>query len=169
MGMTEKIVEDNLDFLCEQYGFNYTFAEFENYLNTNIGIDTYSYHNEYGCFTITNFAARGEIDYICLDNIQSLKDFLCPKYPDEWSTYNKELMQYLKVQYLEERGKHEINIFNTEPEIWEKHRRKFGFLKIPFFWGSNKQVFKALAEVIEAQIEKNGSFFGIKVKSDDRS
>lgn len=37
------------------------------------------------------------------------------------------------------------------------------FLGIPFFWGTDKQVLCALAEVIETQIQKQGSFFGIKV------
>lgn len=80
--MTEKNVKDVLDFLCERYRMMYTYAEFEHYLGTNACIETYNYHNKYGCFTISNVAVRGEIDFYHLNSIDQLKDFLCSTPPE---------------------------------------------------------------------------------------
>lgn len=133
--MTEKIVKDALDFLCKDYGLNYAFQRFEKYPFGNWCVDMYSFYNESGCFSVYNLTQRDEVDFY---------------YARKFSSNIDEL-----------KGK-SISIESVEKDIWEKHR-KTGFLKIPFFWGSNKQVFRALAEVIKAQIDKHGEFFGIKV------
>lgn len=133
--MTEKTVKDALDFLCKQYGLNYSFQRFEKHPFGNWCADMYSFYNESGCFSIYNLIQRDEIDFYFAkkfsNNITELKE---------------------KIVLIE----------SVEKDIWERHK-KTGFLKLPFFWGSNKQVIRALAEVIKAQIEKTGQFFGIKV------
>ena len=158
--MTEKQVKDALKFLCVKYKMNYTFAEFENYMGTNANIETYNYYNKYGCFTIANVAVRGDVDYYHLDSIDQLKDILFSRPPNLGVLTSKNEKQY--KEYANNILKYKLRIYDFEPEIWQKHR-KSGFLKIPFFWGSEKQILQALADVIEAQIEKNCSFFGIKV------
>lgn len=149
--MNERTIKEVLDFLSIGYGLKYTFSKFENYLGTNLSIDTYSYHNENGCFTITNFAVRGEIEYLRLDNVYSLKDYLFSKYSGNNNLDNEELRRY-----YDEKLNHKIRIFDYEPAIWKKHRLKL-------FFGRHKTELQALAEVIQAQIDKHGEFFGIKV------
>lgn len=90
---------------------------------------------ESGCFSVYNLTQRDEVAF-----------YFSRKFSDN-------------IDELKEKS---ISIESVEKDIWEKHR-KTGFLKIPFFWGSNMQVFRALAEVIKTQIEKYGSFFEISV------
>lgn len=133
--MTEKNVKDALDFLCKDYGLKYTFQKFEKYPFGNWCVDMYSFYNESGCFSVYNLTQRDEVAF-----------YFSRKFSDN-------------IDELKEKS---ISIESVEKDIWEKHR-KTGFLKIPFFWGSNMQVFRALAEVIKTQIEKYGSFFEISV------
>lgn len=140
--MREQIVKDALDFLCEDYEFHYRFAQFENYLNQHLPIMTYSYYNENGCFTITEFEPRHEVTYLHLDTVDSVKEYF------SWN-YSKKLQR-------------EVNIFDIEPDIWNRRGKICGIPNL-FFWGSDKKILKALAEVIQVQIEKNGAFFEIKV------
>lgn len=151
---TEEKVKKYLWFLIEKYGMSYVREDFEVWDGWEKG--TYSFYNDNGCFTIEQSDPRDGVGYFRLDSIHSLKDFVLSEPPD-----NEEEQR----QYVDERRKHYeyINIFDVEPEIWEKHKRS-GFLKMPFFWGSAKQVLRGLAEVIETQIQKTGQFFGIKVK-----
>lgn len=149
--MTEKTAKDALRFLCDKYGMNYTFAEFENYLGTNISIETYSYHNENGCFTITNFAARGEVEYLHFNSVGLLKNYLFSEYLGDWNLNNDKLRKY-----YDEKLSHKIRIFEYEPEIWKKH-------KVKTFFGGYKKELNILAEVIQTQIDKHSEFFGIKV------
>ena len=135
-------------------------GEYEDYLGTNAVLLTYSYYNEFGCFTIAHVPVRGEVTYYRLDSIDQITDIILrhdlnlgvitPKNEKKFREHSQNIL------------KHELSIFDFEPEIWAKHR-KTGFLKIPFSWGTDKQILKALADVIKTQIEKYGSFFGIKV------
>lgn len=93
---------------------------------------------------------RGEVDYIRLSSIDSLKGYLFSNYSGD-RLNNEELRRY-----YDEKLSHKINIFEYEPEIWKKH-------KIKLFFGGYKKEFQVLAEVIETQIQKTGQFFGIKV------
>ncbi len=157
---TEEQVKNILGFLCLKYKMNYSLGEYENYLGTNAVLLTYSYYNEFGCFTIAHVPVRGEVTYYRLDSIDQITDIILrhdlnlgvitPKNEKKFREHSQNIL------------KHELSIFDFEPEIWAKHR-KTGFLKIPFSWGTDKQILKALADVIKTQIEKYGSFFGIKV------
>lgn len=139
--MTELIVKSNLSFLIEKYEMFYIRKDFK--INDSLVTETYSFYNENGCFTISNFSPRGEVDYIRLDGINSLK-------------------KYLSLDYNEKR-KFIIDITSVEKEIWSKHS-KLLFFKNPLFWLNSRNVLKALAEVIETEIKKTGQFYGIKVK-----
>lgn len=141
--MDEKIIKKYFGFLNDKYKMAYDCGSFDNYLGRAAAILTYSYYNEFGCFTIANVPVVGDVMYYRLKCVDHIPKFIVSG-------------DYDTSQF-------KLDIFNYEPEIWEKHR-KSGFLKIPFFWGSEKQVLRALAEVIETQIQKYGSFFGIKVK-----
>lgn len=153
--MTEENVRKSLDFLCLKYNMSYSLGEYENYLKRNAWLFTYSYYNDFGCFTITNIPVVGDVSYYRLDSIYQISDILLDTDAlDENPEADKIYSDNIK--------KHTLSIFDFEPEIWEKHK-KTAFLGIPFFWGTDKQVLRALAEVIETQIQKQGSFFGIKV------
>ncbi len=135
-------VKKYLSFLSDKYKMTYAFGEFDNYLGRNVAILTYSFYNEFGCFTIATVPAVGDVMYYHLKSVDHIPKLIV--------SGDYDLNQFV------------LNVFDYEPEIWEKHRRS-GFLKIPFFWGSEKQILRALAEVIEIQIQKHDSFFGIKV------
>ena len=97
-------------------------------------VDTHSFFNESGCFTIQIIFQR-EINFW---------------YSSQFSTEMEELC---------ESG---INVSLTEPQIWAKHE-KLLFFKNPFFWDNYDKVLIALAEVIKTHLEKNNEFFGIQV------
>ena len=158
--MTEEKVKNILGFLCLKYKMNYSFVEYENYLGTNADLLTYSYYNEFGCFTIAHVPVRGDVMYYRLDSIDQITDIILTHPLDLGVLTQKNEKKYR--EYSDNISKHKLSIFDFEPEIWAKHR-KTGFLKIPFFWGTDKQILQALAVVIETQIKKYGSFFGIKV------
>lgn len=158
--MDEEKVKEILGFLRSKYKMTYNFCEFENYLGSNAAIQIYSYYNEFGCFAVANVPVRGEVMYYRLDSVNQIKDVIlsCPPNLGVLTHQNEKLYR----EYFANISKHELHIFDFEPEIWERHR-KTGFLKIPFFWGTDTQILQALADVIETQIKKSGSFFGIKV------
>ena len=136
--MTEKKVKDALDFLCTEYGMEYALVEFKKYLSTNATLKTYNYYNNYGCFTISNLEARGEVDYVRLDNITLLAD-------------------YVSLSSIEKQ-KYNIDITSIEKEIWNKYNT---------FWLTDRKILRILSEVINKQIEESGEFFGIKVNKKD--
>lgn len=158
--MDEEKVKGILGFLCSKYKMTYDFSEFENYLGTNATIQIYSYYNGFGCFSVANVPVRGEVMYYRLDSIDQIKDIILSRPPNlgVLTQQNEKLYR----EYFDNISKHKLQIFDFEPEVWDKYR-KTGFLKIPFFLGTDKQILQALAAVIETQIKKGGSFFGIKV------
>ncbi|MCL2062200.1 MAG: hypothetical protein FWH03_06230 [Firmicutes bacterium] len=73
-------VEKLFEFLVKDYGLKYSFQRFENCFDGGWLVDTYSYYNEKGCFTISNVCQRGEWDHYYADrfseNWESLKQSL---------------------------------------------------------------------------------------------
>lgn len=138
----EKIIIKNLFFLCSKYNMEYSCSTFENYLGTNFTLDTYNFYNENGCFSILNIEQRGDLNFACFDGIEFLK-------------------KYVEITF-KCRHVYKIDVETKESSIWRKHQ-KVGMIKNPFFWWSKKKIFRALAEVIEAQIQKTGYFYGIKI------
>lgn len=142
--MTEEQVKETLDFLVKEYDLKYDYQQFENCPFGNWCTETYSYYNDYGCFTITKLLARDDVEYVRLKNIELLKTYMCSSYS--------------------ERLKSQIDITSVEHDIWEKHKKRSIFKG--YFW-SDKKYLNILSEVIRTQIGKRGEFFGIKVKNND--
>ena len=55
-----KVVLYYLGFLKDEYDFNFAFQTFNKYNGFCGPIDTYSFYNTYGCFTLLNIVQRGE-------------------------------------------------------------------------------------------------------------
>jgi len=138
--MTEEQVKKHLSFLIQKYNMKYARQDFKNH--DPMITETYSFYNENGCFTISNLAQRGDVDYIYLDNIELLKDYMFSSYSEKQKSY--------------------INITSAEKQIWDKYESGRLFKKI-FFWNNTNKVLSALAEVIEEQIIKSGQFYGVKI------
>ncbi len=154
--MNETIIKNSLDFLIAEYGFKYEKLGYDNCFNEGVGAFAYNYYNDNGCFTIGHMPVYGDVDYLKFDNIDQLDEFFEPIY------YKKKLDDKQLGRCISERYSHILNIYNYEPQIWESHEKLLWF-KNPFAWISSKKTLRVLAEVIRAQIEKDGQFFGIKV------
>ncbi|MCL2817089.1 MAG: hypothetical protein FWD39_01715 [Clostridiales bacterium] len=158
----EDVVKKYLSFLVEKYGMSYDHREFKDYSPGGLGyIATYSFCNKSGCFTIIIMPQTDDgVDYVRLDSIHSLKNYIL------WLTADNKEEREKHKQCCKEKQVHGINVFDVEPEIWEKYEKEFLFfknLKNPFFGWDYRNIPRALAEVIETQIQKTGQFFGIKV------
>jgi hypothetical protein len=139
--MNEEQVKKYLGFLNEKYHMNYIYNVFDNYLGTNAILQTFTFYNNYGCFVIHDVPVKGEVEYVCLDDIKMLN-----KYGNKPSSVKKQV----------------IDVSSVKKEIWERYQ-KIGPFKNPFFWTNNNSVLKVLAKVIEKQIQETGKFYGIKV------
>lgn len=143
--MNETIIKNSLDFLITEYGFKYEKLGYDNCFNEGVGAFAYNYYNDNGCFTIGHIPVYGDVDYFRFKSLSQLN-----KYYE------------LRQSGLNTIENYKINIYNYEPQIWESHEKLLWF-KNPFAWISSKKTLRVLAEVIRAQIEKDGQFFGIKV------
>jgi hypothetical protein len=128
-------IDKQFDFLVNDYGLKHVYQEFNNCYGGNWQVFTHSYYNDSGCFTIHNLPQRGELDFYYAKEFSKVRENLC---------------------------EHLIDVSSIEKEILDKHF-KILFFRNPFFWWSRSKVLKALAEVIKAEINKKGEFFGIKV------
>lgn len=146
--MKEKIIKNIFGFLISEYNFKYHYEKFSIY--QPMITETYSFYNNTGSFTISELAQRDEMEYIVLDNINLLYDFLQSTY-----TTNFDTDYYKSKKYFYERNKHYINIFEAEPQIWKKYHIKIFYTK--------KRELKILSKIIRLQISKYNSFFGIQV------
>ena len=66
-------------FLIEDYNLKYKYQEFRNCYNGNWIIETYSYYNDTGCFTIHHLMQRGEIDCYYSPTISEIREELTIK------------------------------------------------------------------------------------------
>lgn len=121
--------------LAQKKNLSYQFQEFKNCFGGDWVVWTYSLYNDSGCFTVSYWTQREEVDFY---------------YAEKFSTDRKELCAK------------PINVFEAEQEIWRKNKRIWIFNN-PFFYCSPKRIIKALIEVINSLIEKNNEFFGIKL------
>ena len=63
-----KLILKHLGFLTYEYGMEFIFQTFEEYFGFNGPIDTYSFYNKNGCFTIHNIVQRGEWGWFTSEN-----------------------------------------------------------------------------------------------------
>ncbi|MBQ3215078.1 MAG: hypothetical protein IJB11_03060 [Oscillospiraceae bacterium] len=128
-------------FLIEDFKLEYRHQEFDKCYGGNWTVNTHSFYNESGCFTIYSLVQHGgELDFY---------------YAPVFSTNLEELCDKL------------VDISSIEKEVWKKHT-KFGVFPRPFFWLNNRKVLEALSEVLSAHINKHGEFFGIKVEKNNK-
>lgn len=55
-----KVVLKHLNFLIDTYHMSFFFQTFDEYKGFYGPINTYSFYNDYGCFSIVHFVQRGE-------------------------------------------------------------------------------------------------------------
>ena len=127
-------IEELFDFLIKDYGLIYKHQKFTNCYGGNWVVETHSFYNESGCFTIYVEFQRGTYFY----------------FSSKFSTNYEELSE------------RELDISLIEPEIWNK-RERFLFFKNPFWWWCDNKVLKTLAEVLKVHLAKGNDLFGIQV------
>jgi len=93
-------IEKMFDFLVKDYRLNYKFQKFNNCFNGNWYVETFSYYNASGCFTIHNLCQRGEIDCYYAKSISCIRENL-----------------------LEKR----LNVRSIGIDIWNKESKRFRF------------------------------------------
>lgn len=120
-----------LEFLVKDYGLNYKQQCYTKCYSGNWIVQTYSFFNESGCFTIHHLLQRDEIDFYYAKSFSNIRRELCER---------------------------EINVYSFEKDIWERYQKKTFFKKEYFVW-SRKKLFQTLVEVIKAQIIKYNQFF----------
>lgn len=128
-------IAELFDFLTKDYNVFYKYQEFTNCYGGYWTVQTHSFYNDSGCFTIYIEVQRG-------------MEFW---YSSQFSIERNELCEKA------------IDVSLIEPQIWEK-REKFCGLKNPFFWWSDNKVLSTLAEALKVHLAKDNEFFGIKVK-----
>ena len=91
LGKTKTILKF-LGFLQLEFGMNFEFQTFDNYYGFAGPVDTYSFYNQNGCFTLHNIVQRGEWGWYISD------EFYC----DQYRLLQTEICQsdYLKKSYL---------------------------------------------------------------------
>ena len=55
-----KLILKFFNFLVQDYGMKFVFQTYSDYYGFFGPIDTYSFYNTYGCFTLLNIVQRGE-------------------------------------------------------------------------------------------------------------
>ena len=127
-------IEELFDFLKKDYNLSYKYQEFTKCYEGNWIVQTHSFYNDSGCFTIYVEIQRG-IEFW---------------YASRFSTERKELCE------------REIDIYSIESGIWDRYA-KFWIFKLPFFWWNENKVLRTLAKVLKVHLAKNNDFFGIRV------
>ena len=124
-------------FLVDEYQLNFSAQIFNGCPFGNWTTETYSFYNETGCFTINYLLGRNEIDF-----------YFSSAFSEDYEKLHEKL----------------LNVWNAEPQIWEKHQKGMFGLKDPFFWWKKKKIIEALAETIRYKIDRTKTFFGVSVK-----
>ena len=127
-------IEELFDFLKKDYNLSYRYQEFINCYGGGWTVQTHSFYNDSGCFTIYIEIQRGMVFW----------------YASRFSTEREELCEKA------------IDVSSIEPEIWDKHERICIF-KDPFFWWKDNKVLRTLAEALKVHLAKDNEFFGIQV------
>ena len=122
--------------LAERFKLDYRYQEFSNCFGGTWFVFSHSLFNESGCFTVHCLPQRSEIDFYYASVFSTDRQRLCEE---------------------------SVDVFATETEIWKKRERVWIFKK-PFYYDSINNTIKVLLEVIKAAGDKEGGFFGIRVK-----
>lgn len=95
-----KILLKYLGFLVDIYQMDFKFQSFSEYLGFWGPIDTYSFYNEYGCFTLFHIVQKGELGWytskkIGTDLLELLKEEIIQTKYTQKNTYF--FRQHIKV------------------------------------------------------------------------
>ena len=102
-------IEKKFEFLVKDFGLKYSYQEFNNCYGGYWCVNTYSYYNESGCFTIHVIPQKGEFDFFFAEKFSMVREELC-KYPINeqsieqgiWNNAKKKfLFEYRKNLYLD--------------------------------------------------------------------
>lgn len=93
--MTEKQVKEALDFLCQKYGMCYDYREKQNYAGYR-DLRCFSYYNKDGCFTITDLTQSDDVEFVCLDDIGLLDNYILSPYSEKLKNIVRILSMSLK-------------------------------------------------------------------------
>ena len=151
--MVRKDIERIFGFLSKDHGLEYSHQGFKKCYGGNWYVDTYSFYNESGCFTIYELSERGEWDFY---------------YAEKYSKSMDELLdQRLCVQsFQQEKWKEYSKAVEEQTAAIEKYVHKFFCGKMFLAeWKAERIMLETLAEVIKTQIEKHGCFFGVKLST----
>lgn len=129
-------IEKMFDFLVTDYGLTYRFQEFRNCYSGNWIVQTYSFYNDSGCFTIHYLPQRDELSYFYSTRFSTVREVLC----------EKEIGENI--------------IYSMEPKVWNKYSKVWLF-KRPFFWYSSNKILRTFAEALKVYLSNNKSFFDI--------
>lgn len=127
-------IEKLFCFLTKNYDLSYKYQEFTNCYGGNWIVQTHSFYNDSGCFTIYIEVQRGISFWYS-------------------SYFSKEREKLCEI---------EIDISSIEPQVWTRYE-KIWIFKRPFFWGNSNKVLCILSEVLKVHLAKNRNFFGIQV------
>ena len=128
-------IEILFDFLKKDYNLSYKYQEFLNCYGGYWTVQTHSFYNDSGCFTIHYLLQKNELDFY---------------YAMRFSTERKELCEKM------------VDICSIEPEIWRKYT-KLGIFNRPFFWWNNNKVLTAFADALKTHLAMKKQFFGIRI------
>lgn len=130
----DAMVEDLFAFLVCEHHLNYEKQHFKNCYGGHWSIDTYSYFNDIGCFTICSLPARDELSFFYSSQFSKNYEELCENYAD---------------------------VYSLEPTVWNNHA-KFGKYYKPFFFWSKYRILKAVSNIIEVHLEHHKELFSIR-------
>ncbi len=128
-------INDRFSFLVNDYGLSYGFQKFTNCYQGNWTVETHSFYNNSGCFTIYELSQRDDLSF-----------YTAPHF----STVLEELMDK------------QVDVCAIEPLVWKKHS-KIGCFGRPFFWFSRRKILDTFAEALEIHLSKGNDLFGIFV------
>lgn len=112
-------IEKYYKVLVDKYGFKYEFNSFSSLLGFSGSFASYSFYNEYGCFTVLHAVQRNEIEYyiskefsdkqeILFEKLISETVFLLLRYlsrnPRNWFKRDDVLLAEYIVDQIEKKG-----------------------------------------------------------------
>ena len=129
-------VRELFEFLIKDYGFSHEYQQFENCYNGNWVVQTHSFYNDNGCFTIHYLCQKNELNFY---------------YASQFSSNLEELCERM------------VDVRSIEPTVWDRYSKIWIFNR-PFFWWNNNKVLIVFAQALNTHLHKNNEFFGIKIK-----
>ena len=123
-----KLILRHLGFL-KKYGFEFCFQTFDDYKGFRGPIDTYSFYNKYGCFTLHNIAQKGEWNWFVSRSFSTNQYELLEKEIDPsfyistkcwlYSTVIKRLAKFLEGQVIHGKSMFGIKIDQSSSNIFK--------------------------------------------------